>query len=592
MGAWSAAPAVRVRCAREAWALEPSFSRPPLLAGTGDRLQAGYAMIVRYPPSEAALSGGAPRSESVKALAHPDGSTDESESKGCKWRSRSLTFDLDSARVDLHAASGEGYDLGDGASVVLSTALESKSEAKPAAASLEQGLGSGTPPERLASGPPSFPASAQLPVSGPGVEALATSPRAPPHEASVASLHDPRRGSGLWKPESRKEMLASVGSMLVDWKVRNSARFEPSREVFVRAPAPVSPGAPVDPASDDSGLAVPGRGCERHEPEVAAKRPGLDRDECPAAVVPAPPQDLDHVTVTPVQTTDVSKHAMIGPHAPHDLPGLFSVPGGMLDHAAAPEAQSSDGAFSALIMALRTLALSLLHLGTTLMPKERAPVSTALNPRPKPKASPRPCINGTPKAAPRESAPARPSAKPTAQCPPGCRVLEWPPRFVEGPSRGVPAPTSRASHPDLGGTGPGLDAPRTPPAPLAPPERPACSFGSSPPGTVLPDKVPIPPQIAAMILRGAKDFSSITQKDIDVLREFETAASVMQLPHTCGRFACVHGTWERTTWSAESVISHPAGMLVLRIPPRGVSPQDIPFAPTPASNRRGRGGTW
>ena len=28
MGAWSAAPAVRVRCAREAWALEPSFSRP------------------------------------------------------------------------------------------------------------------------------------------------------------------------------------------------------------------------------------------------------------------------------------------------------------------------------------------------------------------------------------------------------------------------------------------------------------------------------------------------------------------------------------------------------------------------------------
>ena len=33
MGAWSAAPAVRVRCAREAWALEPSFSRPPLLAG-------------------------------------------------------------------------------------------------------------------------------------------------------------------------------------------------------------------------------------------------------------------------------------------------------------------------------------------------------------------------------------------------------------------------------------------------------------------------------------------------------------------------------------------------------------------------------
>ena len=552
-------------------------------------------MIVRYPPSEAALSGGAPRSKSVKALARPNGSTDESESKGSQGRSRSVTFDLDSAWVDLHEAStGEGYDLGDGASVVLSTALESKSEAKPAAASLEQGLGSGTPPERLASGPPSSPASAQLPVSGPGVEAPATSPRASPHEASVASLHDPRRGSGLWKPESRKEMLASVESMLADWKVRNSARFEPSREVFVRAPAPVSPGAPVDPASDDSGLAVPGRGCERHEPEVAAKRPGLDRDECPAAVVPAPPQDLDPVTVTPVQTTDVSKHAMLGPHVPHDLPGLSPVPciertlllprgmdpsgdpagscraavgvsGGTWDYAAAPEAQSSGGAFSALITALRTLAQSLLHLGTALLPKERAPVSTALNPRPKPRASPRPCINSTP----------------TAPRLPGCRVLEWPPRFVEGPSCGVPAPT-----------GPGLDVPHTPPAPLAPPERPACSSGSPPPGTVLPGKVPLPPQIAAMILRGARDFSSITQKDIDVLREFETAASALQLPHTCGRFACVHGTWERTTWSAESVISHPAGMLVLRIPPRGVPPQDIPFAPTPASNRRGRGGTW
>ncbi len=283
-------------------------------------------MTVRHPPSEAALSGGAPRSKSVRALARPDGSTDESESKGSQERSRSVTFDLDSAWVDLHEAStGEGYDLGDGASVAPSTAL-AQSEAKPAAASSEQGLGSGTPPERLASGPPSSPASAQLPVSGPGVEAPATSPRASPHEASVASLHDPRRGSGLWVPESRKEMLASVERMLAEWKVKNRARFEPSREVFVRAPAPDPPGAPVDSAPDDSGHAVPGRGCERHEPEVAAKRPGLDRDERPAAVAPAPPQDLDHVTVTPVQTTDVSKHAMIGPHAPHDLPGLFSVP--------------------------------------------------------------------------------------------------------------------------------------------------------------------------------------------------------------------------------------------------------------------------
>ena len=35
MGAWSLAPAERVRCTREAWALEPSFSRPPLRGDWG-----------------------------------------------------------------------------------------------------------------------------------------------------------------------------------------------------------------------------------------------------------------------------------------------------------------------------------------------------------------------------------------------------------------------------------------------------------------------------------------------------------------------------------------------------------------------------
>ncbi len=180
----------------------------------------------------------------------------------------------------------------------------------------------------------------------------------------------------------------------------------------------------------------------------------------------------------------------------------------------------------------------------TLVPKERAPVSTALYARPKPKVGPRPCINGMPKDAPRESAPARPSAKPKAQCPPGYREIEWPPRLAEGPPRGVPAPTSRAMTPVLGGMGPGLDVPRTPPAPLAPPERPARPFGSPPPGAVLLDSVPIPLPLAEVISRGTQDPSSITQKDVDVLRAFEAAASGTQLPITGGGFACEHGMRE------------------------------------------------